>query len=178
VLLRQLSHLHLLEQVPIPKKTNAFTCVRALEGFMEARGLWGGSVDGLISCFYNPDVLPRKHREDLDRAGVEQVRPHARSLLTYLVPDQRSLQSDGFACVCTCVRACVCAWTDPVLPFTFLSCRLWAQHALSASHVRMGEVWIGCWCADVTTPPVTFPPPVSPQEMAGPKAPPNRYSHR
>lgn len=67
-------HLSTHAQVQIPSKANGFGCVRALEEFLEARGLWGGSVDGLISCFYNPDVLPRRHREDLDRAGVEQVR--------------------------------------------------------------------------------------------------------
>jgi hypothetical protein len=67
-----LSHFHLLNFAGTHSAEGECFYVR-VEGFLEARGLWGGSVDGLISCFYNPDFLPRKHREDLDRAGVEQV---------------------------------------------------------------------------------------------------------
>jgi len=66
--------------VAIPRGTTAFDCVRALEDWLEERGLWGSGIDGLIACFYNPDTFPKKHREDLDRAGVEQVQMESTGL--------------------------------------------------------------------------------------------------
>ena len=38
-----------------------------------AQQLWGSNVDGLITCFYNPQTMPKTVSEALDRAGVEQV---------------------------------------------------------------------------------------------------------
>ena len=62
-----------IENVSVPRGLAAFDCVRAIETWLEERGLWGGAVDGLVSCFYNPDNFPRQHRDGLDHAGVEQV---------------------------------------------------------------------------------------------------------
>ena len=63
-----------IENVAIPAGVEPFQLVCTLEAWLVQRSLWGAGVDGLISCFCNPDALARTHRHALDRAGVEQVR--------------------------------------------------------------------------------------------------------
>eukprot|EP00965_Chrysotila_dentata_P179728 5934516-Pleurochrysis_carterae.AAC.2 len=62
-----------IENVPIPAGKDAFEVVSLLEKWLTMRSDWGPGVHGLITCFCNPDSIPKRHRHALDRAGVEQV---------------------------------------------------------------------------------------------------------
>jgi hypothetical protein len=61
-----------LENVRVPAN-QTFQLVLSLERWLTAQQLWGSNVDGLITCFYNPQTTPKAVSEALDRAGVEQV---------------------------------------------------------------------------------------------------------
>ena len=62
-----------IENVSVPSGIDANEAVRALERWLETRGLWGAGVRGLITAFFNPDSVGTKIRDALNRANVEQV---------------------------------------------------------------------------------------------------------
>jgi hypothetical protein len=62
-----------IENVSIPSGINTEEAVRALERWLETRGLWGAGVVGLITAFFNPDSVGTKMRDALNRANVTQV---------------------------------------------------------------------------------------------------------
>jgi hypothetical protein len=62
-----------IENVSIPSGIDTVEAVRALERWLETRGLWGAGVVGLITAFFNPDSVKTRMRDALNRANVEQV---------------------------------------------------------------------------------------------------------
>ena len=55
-----------LENVRVPAN-QTFQLVLSLERWLTAQQLWGSNVDGLITCFYNPQTMPKTVSEALDR---------------------------------------------------------------------------------------------------------------
>ena len=62
-----------IENVSVPSGIDTVEAVRALERWLETRGLWGAGVVGLITAFFNPDSVGTRMRDALNRANVEQV---------------------------------------------------------------------------------------------------------
>jgi cold shock CspA family protein len=62
-----------IENVSIPSGINTEEAVRALERWLETRGLWGAGVVGLITAFFNPEKVGTRMRDALNRANVTQV---------------------------------------------------------------------------------------------------------